>query len=42
MKLNTGAYVMAIMVLYWVFEPINLYITALIPVALFPLLEIAS
>ncbi|KAH9422037.1 hypothetical protein DERP_002329 [Dermatophagoides pteronyssinus] len=41
-KLNTGAYVMAIMVLYWVFEPINLYITALIPVALFPILEIAS
>ncbi|OTF69139.1 hypothetical protein BLA29_001714 [Euroglyphus maynei] len=41
-KLNTGAYVLALMVLYWVFEPINLYITALIPVALFPLLEIAS
>ncbi|XP_046916333.1 Na(+)/citrate cotransporter isoform X2 [Dermatophagoides farinae] len=41
-KLNMGAYVLALMVLYWMFEPINLYITALIPVALFPLLEIAT
>ncbi|KAI2804810.1 hypothetical protein BLOT_003798 [Blomia tropicalis] len=36
------AYVLILMVVFWMFEPINLYMTALIPVALFPLLGIAS
>lgn len=35
-------YVLLVMALFWMFEPINLYITSLIPVALFPLFGIAS
>lgn len=41
-KASLCAYVLILMVIYWMFEPINLYVTALIPVALFPLLGIAT
>ena len=41
-KAHLCCYVMAVMALYWMFEPINLYATSLIPVALFPLFGIAT
>ncbi len=39
-KESRCAYVLLIMAFYWMFEPINLFATALIPVALFPLLGV--
>ncbi|KAI2811081.1 hypothetical protein BLOT_002252 [Blomia tropicalis] len=35
-------YVLIVMALFWTFEPINLYMTSLLPVALFPLFGIAT
>ncbi|CAG2116858.1 unnamed protein product [Medioppia subpectinata] len=36
------AYVVLLMALYWMVEPISLYATALMPVALYPLLNVIS
>src|SRR5690625_648316 len=36
------AFVLLLMIVYWIFQPIPLPVTALLPVALFPLLGLAS